>query len=75
MKTNGELPSPLELRAFSFAPSMPALLRACCSLAASPELPATPRLILYLDPTLHAGVYEAAQALVTAPSADSPPGR
>jgi hypothetical protein len=62
------LPKALELRVFSVAPSMPALLRACQSLAASKEPPTTPRLIVYPDPPLRAGVYEAAQALVAAHS-------
>lgn len=66
MKRNGELSTPVELRAFSFQPSMPALLRACHSLIQSQAPPSTPRLILYPDPPLRAGVYEAAQALVGA---------
>ena len=66
MKETGTLPNPLELRVFSFAPSMSALLRACRSLAVSKEPPGTPRLILYPDPTLRAGLYEAAEALVNA---------
>jgi hypothetical protein len=65
MKRNGTLPTPLELRVFSFPPSMSALLRACRSLTDSPEPAATPRLILYPDPPLRAGLYEAAQALVS----------
>jgi hypothetical protein len=64
MKQSGSLPSPVELRVFSFAPSMSALLRSCHALADSREPPTTPRLILYPDPPLRAGVYEAAQALV-----------
>lgn len=66
MKRNGELSTPVELRVFSFQPSMPALLRACHSLIQSQVPPTTPRLILYPDPPLRAGVYEAAQALVGA---------
>jgi TIR domain len=62
MKENGDLPSPVELRVFSFAPSMSALLRACHSIAGSKD----PCLILYPDPPLRAGHYEAAQALVAA---------
>jgi TIR domain-containing protein len=62
MKQEGELPSPVDLRVFSFPPSMPALLRACQSLANSKE---TRRLILYPDPPLRSGQYEAAQALVS----------
>jgi TIR domain len=65
MKRCGELPNPVELRVFSFAPSMPALLRACSSLATSKEPATTPRLIVYPDPPLRAGVFEAAQALVS----------
>lgn len=64
MKRNGQVPSATELRIFSFPPSMSALLRACRSLANSKEPSRTPRLILYPDPPLRAGVYEAAQALV-----------
>jgi hypothetical protein len=64
MKQSGDLPSPVELRVFSGPPSMPALLRACRLLAASKEPRATRRMILYPDPTLRAGVYEAALALV-----------
>lgn len=66
MKQSGILPSPVELRVFSFQPSMSALLRACRVLAASMEPITTPRLILYPDPTLRTGVYEAAEALVAA---------
>jgi hypothetical protein len=66
MKQRGDLPSPVELRVFSGPPSMPALLRACRVLSASKEPATTPRIILYPDPTLRAGVYEAAQALVDA---------
>jgi hypothetical protein len=64
MKQSGILPSPVELRVFSFPPSMSALLRACRSLANSREPPSTPRLILHPDPTLRAGLYEASQTLV-----------
>jgi hypothetical protein len=49
MKQEGELPTPVELRVFSFPPSMSALLRACRSLAQSPE---ANRMILYPDPPL-----------------------
>jgi hypothetical protein len=65
MKQNGALPSPVELRVFCFAPSMSALLRACRSLADAKVTPTIPHFILYPDPTLRAGHYEAAQALVT----------
>ncbi|MDB5071576.1 MAG: hypothetical protein JWM87_2687 [Candidatus Eremiobacteraeota bacterium] len=66
MKKSGGIPDPSELRVFSFQPSMAALLRACRSLAQSHEPATTPRLIIYPDPTLRAGAYEAAQALVNA---------
>lgn len=64
MRQDGTLPAPLELRVFSFPPSMSALLRACRSLSASTEPGTTPRWILYPDPPLRSGLYEAAQALV-----------
>lgn len=66
MKQSADLPSPVELRVFSGPPSMPALLRACRALSASREAATTPRIILYPDPPLRAGVYEAAVALVGA---------
>jgi hypothetical protein len=64
MKQNGVLPNPLELRAFSVAPSMSALLRACHALTTSTQPATTPRMILYPDPPLRAGTYEAAATLV-----------
>jgi hypothetical protein len=64
MKRSGEIPDPVGLRVFSFPPSMSALLRACHSIAGSSAGEKTPRLILYPDPTLRAGLYEAAVALV-----------
>jgi hypothetical protein len=64
MKQLGELPSPVELRVFSFPPGMSALLRACQSIARSAEPVTTPRLILHPDPPLRAGSYEAAHALI-----------
>lgn len=64
MKRSGEIPDPIELRVFSFPPSMSALLRACYSIAGSSASQKAPRLILYPDPTLRAGLYEAAVALV-----------
>jgi hypothetical protein len=70
MKRSGALPTPLELRIFSFPPSMSALLRACRSLKDSTEPAATPRMILYPDPPLRAGLYEAAQALVASYAPD-----
>lgn len=67
MKQNGDLPMPVELRVFSFPPSMSALLRACRLLANSTAPSTTPRIILYPDlPPLRAGNYEAALALVAA---------
>jgi hypothetical protein len=64
MKQSADWKLPVELRVFSFPPSMSALLRACQSLAESKERSPTRRLILYPDPPLRAGLYEAAQALV-----------
>jgi hypothetical protein len=52
------------LRVFSFQPSMSALLQACRSLSDFTEPATTPRWILYPDPPLRSGLYEAAQALV-----------
>ena len=66
MKENGTLPKSVDLRVFSFAPSMSALLRACRVLTDSKEPSTTPRMILYPDPPLRAGNYEAAAALVDA---------
>ena len=65
MRANGALPDPLDLRVFCFPPSMAALLRAARGLAASGR-PGVPRLIIYPDPTLGTGAYEAANALVAA---------
>lgn len=62
MRAARSFPANAEIRVFSYPPSMPALLRVCFELAA---IPARPRLILYPDPPLRAGLYEAAQALVT----------
>jgi hypothetical protein len=64
MRQNGDVPRSAELRVFSFAPSMSALLRACRVLASSPTPSTTPRFILYPDPPFRAGSYEAALALV-----------
>lgn len=64
MKTGGEIPSAAELRVFSYAPSMTALLRASNSLKAAGRPSATEHLIFYPDPPLRAGLYEAAEALV-----------
>ncbi len=63
MKANGKLPDPVDLRVFCFAPSMAALLRAARVLAATGR-PGVPRLIMYPDPALGTGAYEAAHALV-----------
>lgn len=62
MRRTGALPSGAALRAFSFQPSMAALLRACRALARE----SAPRYIIYPDPVLGAGAYEAARALVAA---------
>jgi hypothetical protein len=64
MKSSGALPTPVELRVFSFQPSMAALLRTCRVLSSSTADPAVPRIILYPDPPFRAGLYEAADALV-----------
>ena len=61
MKVNGDLPLGCEVKAFSFQPSMAALLRACNSLTMSA---ASQKIIVYPDPPLRAGLYEAANALV-----------
>lgn len=65
MKQRGDLPSPVELRVFSFPPSMSALLRACRSIATAASAAGTTQFILYPDPPLRAGLYEAALALVS----------
>lgn len=64
LKINGMLPNPVEMKVFSYTPGMSALLSACHSLNTCPEPPTTPRLILYPDPPLRAGLFEAANALV-----------
>jgi len=51
---------------FSYPPSMAALLRACRFFGSSKVPKATPRLIVYPDPPLRVGIYEAAQALINA---------
>jgi hypothetical protein len=64
MKRSGLLPRNVELRVFSYPPSMRALLHACRSLA-SANLPATAKqVILYPDPPLPEGEREAALALL-----------
>jgi hypothetical protein len=65
MKHTSELPPAVELRVFSFTPSMPALLRACRSLMAK-AAPGAPKYIVHPDPPLGTGLLEAAQALVAA---------
>jgi hypothetical protein len=65
MKSAGQLRSAAELRVFSYPPSMSALLRACQSLTGSHAPASTPPVILYPDPPLRSGQYEAAQALVS----------
>lgn len=62
LKRTGEIPNDASLRTFSFQPSMAALLRACRMLVHGGE----PRYILYPDPVLGMGHYEAAHALVAA---------
>jgi hypothetical protein len=65
MRACGELPQPIDLRVFCFTPSMAALLRACQSLASTRQQ-GVAQVILYPDPALRTGSYEAAQALVAA---------
>lgn len=64
MQACGEIPVSTELRVFCHRPSMPALLRACRSLAGATSH--VPRIILYPDPVFREGQYEAALALVAA---------
>ncbi|MGC2331511.1 MAG: TIR domain-containing protein [Candidatus Acidiferrales bacterium] len=64
MKESGSLSSKVGLRVFSFPPSMSTLLRACRDLTDSKRPSSAPSLILYPDPPLRAGSYEAANALV-----------
>jgi hypothetical protein len=64
MKKSGALPDPVELRVFTFQPSMAALLRACRGLTSSAASGTVPSVILYPDPPFRAGTYEAAEALV-----------
>lgn len=58
MRLSGIIPPSKEVIAFSYPPSMAALLRAC------QRLTTTDGLIIYPDPPLRRGVYEAANALV-----------
>jgi len=62
MRNDGAFPHNAEVHVFSYPPSMPVLLRVCAQLALRPN---NPKLILYPDPPLRSGVYEAAQALVS----------
>jgi hypothetical protein len=55
------LPKNAEVRAFSFAPGIPALLRACKDLT---KFGAVPRFILYPDPALRAPLIEVTEALI-----------
>src|SRR5262249_31999875 len=64
MKRDGVLSSGIELRVFSFPPSMSALLRACQSIMKSKKSEKANGLIFYPDPPLRSGHFEAAQALV-----------
>jgi len=66
MKAEGIVPKSGKLRVFSYPPSMAALLRACRELAAVSSVTADSNLILYPDPPLRTGLYEAANALVAA---------
>jgi hypothetical protein len=65
LKRIGDLPEPVALRVFCFAPSMAALVRACRALSKSTR-PGVAQVILYPDPPLRTGAYEAAHALVAA---------
>lgn len=65
MKTSGMLPDPVDLRVFCFPPSMAALLRTAHALATAART-GVPQLIVYPDPPLRTGAYEAAHALVAA---------
>jgi hypothetical protein len=64
MKLDGEISAATEVRVFSYPPSMAALLRACHALTAAAKPVGTQHLILYPDPPLRAGLYEAAETLV-----------
>jgi len=63
MRDGGCIPAKAEIRVFSYPPSMPALLHVCSELATSSTRPI---FILYPDPPLRTGLYEAAHALVAA---------
>ncbi len=64
MSAAGYLPAADRLRVFSYPPSMPALLRVCEELSADLQPPIGQVVILYPDPPLRTGLYEAAQALI-----------
>ena len=66
LKQTPMIPANTLLSVFSLPPSMPALLRVCRSLPQG-----APHFIVYPDPPLGTGAYEAANALVTA---YAPPG-
>jgi hypothetical protein len=67
LKETGALPDRVDLHVFSSPPSMPALLRVC-RVARKRQ---APRYIVYPDPPLGTGAYEAAHALV---AEFAPPG-
>lgn len=64
MKREGEIAAAAELHVFSLAPSSAALLRACKLMSKKGTAGAGTRLIVYPDPPLPTGAYEAAEALV-----------
>lgn len=64
MKSSGQLSGPIELRVFSYTPSMAALLRACQSLVEAGTAPGIKQFIFYPDPPMRRGAFEAATALV-----------
>jgi TIR domain len=64
IKERGGIPVSASIRVFSTQPSMAALLRACRSLSAA-SANNSDRLIIYPDPTLRVGLFEAATALVS----------
>jgi hypothetical protein len=66
MKKDGFLPDAHLIRVFSYPPSMPALLRACKWMSQAKSPAGTQKFIVYPDPPLRAGIYEAAHALVQA---------
>jgi len=66
MKANGTFPAGAEVRAFSDAPSSAALLRVCRELLPLVAAPGSTAFVVYPDPPLRTGLFEAANALVTA---------